>query len=208
MNQEITIAVSKGRILEQSLPLLEKLDIRPLEDPHNSRKLVFKTNDANIKLIIIRASDVPTYVEYGAAVMGIAGKDVLMEYDGEGLYEPIDLGICRCRLSLAAAGEAQSTRQRLRVATKYVSTTRDYFAKQGKQVEIIKLYASMESAPVLGLADLIDDLVESGSTLKANGLVELEKICDISSRLVVNKGAMKMKQAAIKPFIERLRAIL
>ena len=208
MNQEITIAVSKGRILEQSLPLLEKLDIRPLEDPHNSRKLVFKTNDANIKLIIIRASDVPTYVEYGAAVMGIAGKDVLMEYDGEGLYEPIDLGICRCRLSLAAAGEAQSTRQRLRVATKYVSTTRDYFAKQGKQVEIIKLYASMESAPVLGLADLIVDLVESGSTLKANGLVELEKICDISSRLVVNKGAMKMKQAAIKPFIERLRAIL
>ena len=131
-----------------------------------------------------------------------------MEYDGEGLYEPIDLGICRCRLSLAAAGEAQSTRQRLRVATKYVSTTRDYFAKQGKQVEIIKLYGSMELAPVLGLADLIVDLVESGSTLKANGLVELEKICDISSRLVVNKGAMKMKQAAIKPFIERLRAIL
>ncbi len=208
MNKEITIAVSKGRILEQSLPLLEKLNIRPLEDPHSSRKLVFPTNEPNIKLIIIRASDVPTYVEYGAADVGIAGKDVLMEYGGDGLYEPLDLGICRCRLSLAGAEKRQPGSGRLRIATKYVLTTRDYFANQGKQVEIIKLYGSMELAPVLGLADLIVDLVESGNTLKANGLVELEKITDISSRLVVNKASMKMKQEVIRPFIERLRAIV
>ena len=208
MNKEITIAVSKGRILEQSLPLLEKLNIRPLEDPHSSRKLVFPTNEPNIKLIIIRASDVPTYVEYGAADVGIAGKDVLMEYGGDGLYEPLDLGICRCRLSLAGAESRQTGSGRLRIATKYVLTTQDYFANLGKQVEIIKLYGSMELAPVLGLADLIVDLVESGNTLKANGLVELEKICDISSRLVVNKASMKMKQEVIRPFIERLREVV
>ena len=208
MNENITIAISKGRILDQSLPLLAKLGIHPEEDPHSSRKLIFPTNEANIKLIIIRASDVPTYVEYGAADIGIVGKDVLMEYGGDGLYEPLDLGICRCRLSLAGPEQAQAISGRLRVATKYVVTTRDYFAAQGKQVEIIKLYGSMELAPVLGLADLIVDLVESGNTLKANGMVELEKIADISSRLVVNKAAMKMKQTVIKPFISRLASVL
>lgn len=208
MNKNITIAISKGRILDQSLPLLAKLDIHPEEDTHSSRKLIFPTNEANIKLIIIRASDVPTYVEYGAADIGIVGKDVLMEYGGDGLYEPLDLGICRCRLSLAGPEQAQAISGRLRVATKYVVTTRDYFAGLGKQVEIIKLYGSMELAPVLGLADLIVDLVESGNTLKANGMVELEKIADISSRLVVNKAAMKMKQTVIKPFISRLVGVL
>ncbi len=208
MNNDITIAISKGRILDQSLPLLAKLGIHPEEDPHSSRKLIFPTNEANIKLIIIRASDVPTYVEYGAADIGIVGKDVLMEYGGDGLYEPLDLGICRCRLSLAGPEQDQAISGRLRVATKYVVTTRDYFAAQGKQVEIIKLYGSMELAPVLGLADLIVDLVESGNTLKANGMVELEKIADISSRLVVNKAAMKMKQTVIKPFISRLVGVL
>ncbi len=208
MNENLTIAISKGRILEQSLPLLAQLGIQTQEDPNSSRKLVFTTNDTNIRLIIIRATDVPTYVEYGAADMGIAGKDVLMEYDGDGLYEPLDLGICRCRLSLAGPGQTRVINRRPRVATKYLRTTRDYFASQGKQVDIIKLYGSMELAPVLGLADLIVDLVESGNTLKANGMVELEKIADISSRLVVNKAAMKMKQALIKPFISRLAAIL
>lgn len=208
MSEKITIAVSKGRILEQSLPLLAKIGIHPEEDPNSSRKLIFATSDANIRLIIIRATDVPTYVEYGAADIGIAGKDVLMEYDGDGLYEPLDLGICKCRLSLAGPKQAQSSNGRLRIATKYVKTTRDYFADQGKQVEIIKLYGSMELAPVLGLADLIVDLVESGNTLKANGMVELEKIIDISSRLVVNKAAMKMKQSLIKPLISRLADIL
>jgi len=208
MNENITIAVSKGRILQQTLPLLAKLGIYPEEDPDSSRKLIFATNEANIRLIIIRATDVPTYVEYGAADLGIAGKDVLMEYDGDGLYEPLDLGICRCRLSLAGPEQAQHKEGRLRIATKYVRTTRDHFATQGKQVEIIKLYGSMELAPVLGLADLIVDLVESGNTLKANGMVELEKIIEISSRLVVNKAAMKMKGAVIKPFIARLSDIL
>ena len=208
MNNKVTIAVSKGRILDQSLPLLAKMGIEPVEDPNSSRKLIFPTNDENIKLIIIRATDVPTYVEYGAADMGIAGKDVLMEYDGDGLYEPLDLGICRCRLSLAGPAETPLIQGRTRIATKYVNTTRDYFASLGKQVEIIKLYGSMELAPVLGLSDLIVDLVESGKTLKANGLVEMEKICDISSRLVVNKASMKMKHDAIKSLVGRMASSL
>ena len=204
MNDKITIAVSKGRILEQSLPLLAKAGITPQEDIDASRKLIFPTSDDNIRLIIIRATDVPTYVEYGAADIGIAGKDVLLEYNGDSLYEPLDLGICRCRLSIAGMKEPAETKGRLRVATKYTNTTRDYFASQGKQVELIKLYGSMELAPVLGLADIIVDLVESGNTLKANGLVEMEKIVDISSRLIVNKAAMKMKHTLIKPLIARI----
>jgi ATP phosphoribosyltransferase len=208
MNNNITIALSKGRLLEQSLPLLSKLGIEPEEAPDTSRKLIFSTSDANIKLVMIRATDVPTYVEYGAADIGIAGKDVLMEYGGDGLYEPLDLGICRCRLALAGPEQTASVDRRLRIATKYVNTTREYFASRGEQVEIIKLYGSMELAPVLGLADLIVDLVESGNTLKANGLVEMEKLTDISARLVVNKGAMKMKQGTIKPFISRLADVL
>lgn len=208
MNDNITIALSKGRILEQSLPLLKQIGIEPEEDPDTSRKLVFLTNDDSVRLIIIRATDVPTYVAYGAADMGIAGKDVLLEYDGDGLYEPLDLGICRCRLSVATPKEEVKTNGRLRVATKYLKTTREYFAAQGQQVELIKLYGSMELAPVLGLADLIVDLVESGNTLKANGLVEREKILDISSRLVVNKASMKMKHTSIKALIKRLSEVV
>lgn len=194
--------------MRESLPLLAKLDIVPQEDPETSRKLILDTNKPDIKLIIIRASDVPTYVEYGAASAGIAGKDVLMEYDGDDLYEPLDLGIARCKMMLAGLENNNITDGRLRVATKYINTTRNYFAEQGKQVEIIKLYGSMELAPILGLADQIVDLVDTGNTLKANGLIPLEKITDISSRLIINKAAMKMKQSVIKPFIQQLAKVV
>ena len=204
MKNGITIAVSKGRILTESLPLLARIDVRPLDDPDTTRKLIFETNHAEIRLIIIRASDVPTYVLNGGADLGIAGKDVLMETDSDNLYEPLDLNIARCRLMLAGSQDAPEMSGRLRVATKYVTTTRNFFAERGQQVEIIKLYGSMELAPVLGLSDLIVDLVNTGNTLKENGLVALEKIADISSRLIVNKAAMKMKQEVIKPFIKRL----
>lgn len=204
MSDKLTIAISKGRILKESLPLLAGLDIVPLEDPEISRKLILETNRSGIKIIIIRATDVPTFVEYGAADLGIAGKDVLLEYNGDGLYEPLDLGIARCRLMLAGMKEGTQHKDRTRVATKYVKTTMNYFASRGRQAEIIKLYGSMELAPVLGLADQIVDLVDTGNTLKANGLEPLEKIADISSRLIVNKAAMKMNQGAIKPFIKQL----
>ncbi|MFQ5659120.1 MAG: ATP phosphoribosyltransferase [Gammaproteobacteria bacterium] len=206
MGDNLTIAISKGRILQESLPLLARLDIVPEEDPLTSRKLVLETNQPGIKLIIIRAADVPTYVEYGAADAGIAGKDVLLEYDGDELYEPVDLGIARCRMMLAGLKKNQTIQGRLRVATKYITTTRNYFAEHGEQVEIIKLYGSMELAPVLGLADQIVDLVDTGNTLKANGLITLAKIADISSRLVVNKAAMKMNRSVIKPFVQRMAA--
>ena len=204
MKNGITIAVSKGRILTESLPLLARIDVRPLDDPDTTRKLIFETNHAEIRLIVIRASDVPTYVLNGGADLGIAGKDVLMETDSDNLYEPLDLNIARCRLMLAGSQDAPEMSRRLRVATKYVTITRNFFAERGQQVEIIKLYGSMELAPVLGLSDLIVDLVNTGNTLKENGLVALEKIADISSRLIVNKAAMKMKQEVIKPFIKRL----
>ena len=204
MKDGITIAVSKGRILAESLPLLARADIRPVDDPDTSRKLVFSTNRADIRLIVIRAADVPTYVLNGGADLGIAGKDVLMECDSDNLYEPLDLKIACCRLMLAGPKEATAMTGRLRVATKYVMTTRNFFAERGQQVEIIKLYGSMELAPVLGLSDLIVDLVNTGNTLKENGLVALENIADISSRLIVNKASMKMKQETIKPMINRL----
>ncbi|TAJ92478.1 MAG: ATP phosphoribosyltransferase [Gammaproteobacteria bacterium] len=208
MPEILTIAVSKGRILKESLPLLARMDIVPLEDPETSRKLVLETNRPEIRLIVVRATDVPVYVEYGAADAGIAGKDVLLEYDGDGLYEPVDLGIACCRLMLAGARDRPDTTGRARVATKYVKTTRNYFAELGRQVEIIKLYGSMELAPILRLADLIVDLVDTGGTLKANGLVPLDKIADISSRLVVNKASMKMKQALLKPFVNNLARLV
>ena len=208
MNDKITIAVSKGRILEESLPLLERVDVRPLENPGTSRKLIFQTNHPGVKLIIIRAVDVPTYVLNGGADLGIAGKDVLMEYESDNLYEPLDLKIASCRLMLAGPKDATGTDGRLRVATKYVATTRNYFAEKGQQVEIIKLYGSMELAPVLGLSDQIVDLVNTGNTLRANGLVPLENIAEISSRLIVNKAAMKMKQDIIKPFIKKLSQVI
>ena len=200
----LTIAVSKGRIFEEALPLLASAGIHPLEDPKTSRKLILPTSRADIRLVIIRATDVPTFVEYGAADLGIAGKDVLLEHESGGLYEPLDLGISRCRLMTAAPKERAIAQGRIRVATKYVKTTQNYFAKQGRQVELIKLYGSMELAPLVGLSDCIVDLVDTGNTLKANGLVPLDLIENISSRLVVNKAAMKMKHAAIDELLQIL----
>ncbi|MBK5931627.1 ATP phosphoribosyltransferase [Halochromatium salexigens] len=205
----LTIALSKGRIFEQTLPLLEAAGLRASEDPETSRKLILDTNDPNVKLVIIRASDVPTYVQYGAADLGVAGKDVLLEHGGEGLYEPLDLRIARCRLMVAGRPDAAlvppPARGRLRIATKYVRSAERHFAAKGQQVEIIKLYGSMELAPLVGLSDLIVDLVESGNTLKANGLVPLEHIGDISSRLIVNKASWKMKHERVAGLVEALR---
>ncbi len=200
----LTIALSKGRILQDALPLLARVGIKPAEDPSRSRKLVLATNQPDLRLLVIRAQDVPTYVEYGAADLGIAGKDVMMEYRGEGLYEPLDLNIACCRLVVAGRPGTPLGNQRLRVATKYVYTTRQYFAAQGIQAEVIKLYGSMELAPLMGLADVIVDLVDTGKTLRANGLVALAHVADISSQLVVNKAAMKMKHARIKKLIAAL----
>jgi len=205
----LTIALSKGRILDETLPLLATAGIAPLDDLERSRKLILETSNPWVKLVIIRASDVPTYCQYGAADLGVAGKDVLLEHGGEGLYEPLDLGIARCRLMVAGLPDAPTRAPasgRLRVATKFVHSAERHFAAKGQQVEIIKLYGSMELAPLVGLADLIVDLVDSGNTLKANGLVPLEHIADISSRLVVNKASWKMKHAAVTALIGALRA--
>lgn len=205
MNSALTIALSKGRIFQETLPLLAAAGIVPLDDPETSRKLILDTNLDDVKLVIIRAADVPTYVGYGAADMGVAGKDVLMEHGGEGLYEPLDLKIARCRLMVAGPEHGNGTRRRMRIATKYVKSTRRFYADRQEQVEIIKLYGSMELAPLVGLADRIVDLVDTGSTLRANGLVPLEHIADISSRLVVNRASMKMKHARITDLIDKLR---
>ena len=206
MNNALTIALSKGRIFKETLPLLAAAGIEPVDDPETSRKLILDTSDAAVKLVIIRAADVPIYVEYGAADVGVAGKDVLLEHGGNGLYEPLDLGIARCRLMVAGPETAPASIRRLRIATKYVNSTRQFYADRQEQVEIIKLYGSMELAPIVGLADRIVDVVDTGNTLKANGLVPLEHIADISSRLVVNKAAMKMKHERITRFIADLKA--
>ena len=206
MNDALTIALSKGRIFTETLPLLSAAGITPKDDPDTSRKLILDTNQDNVKLVIIRASDVPTYVSYGAADVGVAGKDVLMEHGGEGLYEPLDLKIARCRLMVAGPRDGDSGRRRMRIATKYVNSTRRYYADRREQVEIIKLYGSMELAPIVGLADRIVDVVDTGNTLRANGLEPLEHIADISSRLVVNRASMKMKHARITEFIDKVRA--
>ena len=202
----LTLALSKGRIFKETLPLLAAAGIVPLDDPETSRKLIFDTNQPEIKLVIIRATDVPTYVQYGAADLGVAGKDVLMEHGGEGLYEPLDLRIARCRLMVAGDPDRPPRFSRPRVATKFVNTTRRYFADQGRQVEVIKLYGSMELAPLVGLADYIVDVVDTGNTLKANGLAPLEHIAEISSRLIVNKAAMKMKHVRIKAIMAQMAA--
>ena len=204
MTDTLTIALSKGRIFKDTLPLLAHAGIVPKDDPESSRKLILDTNVHTVKLVIIRASDVPTYVEYGAADLGVAGKDVLMEHGGDGLYEPLDLQIARCRLMVAGPENVPEIPGRMKIATKYVNSTRRYYAAQGKQVEIIKLYGSMELAPLVGLADRIVDVVDTGNTLKANGLAPLEHIADISSRLVVNKASMKMKHQSIKKFIAQI----
>ncbi|MDY6891821.1 MAG: ATP phosphoribosyltransferase [Pseudomonadota bacterium] len=205
MKQQLTIALSKGRILEETLPLLAAADIVPAEEIFSSRKLIFDTNQAHIKLVVIRATDVPTYVEYGGADMGVAGKDVLMEHGGEGLYEPLDLEIAKCRLMVAGLKDAPAIEGRLKVATKFVNLTREYFARQGQQVDLIKLYGAMELAPILGLADRIVDIVDTGNTLRANGLEPMQQIAQISSRLVVGQPAMKMKHALIQPILDQLQ---
>ena len=206
MNDSLTIALSKGRIFEETLPLLAQAGVIPVDDPETSRKLILDTNQADVKLVIIRAADVPTYVGYGAADVGVAGKDVLMEHGGGGLYEPLDLKIARCRLMVAGPANREINGKRLRIATKYVKSTQRFYADRQEQVEIIKLYGSMELAPLVGLADRIVDVVDTGNTLKANGLEPLEHIADISSRLVVNKASMKMKHARISRFIADLKA--
>lgn len=204
MTETLTIALSKGRILDDTLPLLAHAGVEPRDDPDSSRKLVLETSEPGVQLVILRATDVPTYVEYGAADVGVAGKDVLLEHGGAGLYEPLDLGIARCRMMVAGYPGANAGRGKVRVATKFVNIARRYFAEQGRQVETVKLYGSMELAPIAGLADLIVDLVDTGNTLRANGLEPLEHVADISSRLIVNKAAMKMKHRRIKAFTERL----
>ena len=204
----LTIAVSKGRIFKELLPLLARAGIKPTDDPDTSRKLILETTMPGVRIIIIRATDVPTYVEYGAADVGITGKDVLLEYEGTELYEPLDLGIARCRLMLAEPKGAARNNGRLRVATKYINTTKNHFAARGVQVEIIKLYGSMELAPMLGLSDKIVDLVDTGNTLRANGLVAVETICEISSRLIVNKAAMKMKKTMVRQLIDSFSAAM
>ncbi len=203
----ITIALSKGRIFEETLPLLQAAGITPLEAPESSRKLILPTNREDVRLIIVRASDVPTYVQYGAADIGVAGKDVLNEHGGAGLYQPLDLNIAKCRLMVAVPfgfDYASAVKQgaRLRVATKYVEAAREHFASKGVHVDLIKLYGSMELAPLVGLSDAIVDLVSSGGTLKANNLVAVEHIVDISSRLVVNQAALKLKLSAIQPMLD------
>jgi ATP phosphoribosyltransferase len=206
MPRPLTIALSKGRILDETLPLLAAAGIEPAEDPANSRKLVLPTTRNDVELIIVRATDVPTYVQYGAAAVGVAGKDVLVEHGGDGLYEPLDLGIAACRLMLAGPENPPPVPpRRPRVATKYVRSTRRYFAEQGRQVEIIKLYGSMELAPLVGLADWIVDLVDTGNTLRANGLAAHELIANITSRLIVNRAAMKTRHDEVSALIEALR---
>ena len=204
----LTIAVSKGRIYEDALPLLAEAGIVPVDDPKTCRKLILATTREDVQLVIIRATDVPTFVEYGAADLGIAGKDVLLEHGAESLYEPLDLNIACCRLMTAAHKDAPELKGRIRVATKYVKIAQSYFASQGIQAEIIKLYGSMELAPLVGLADCIVDLVDTGNTLKANDLEPRELIMNISSRLVVNKAAMKMKHEAISALLTQFEKTL
>lgn len=205
----LTLALSKGRIYDEALELLARIGIEPTVDPDKSRKLIIPSNRDGLQFLIIRASDVPTYVEYGAADLGVAGRDVLAEYDAAGLYEPLDLGIAKCRLMTAGRpGMSFMAGSRPRVATKYVKTAHRYFANQGIQAEIIKLYGSMELAPLVGLADCIVDVVDTGKTLKANGLEPHELIMEVSSRLILNKAAMKMKHTEVTGFIAELKGAL
>ncbi len=203
----ITIALSKGRIFDETLPLLAAAGIVPSENPESSRKLIIGTNQEHVRLVIVRASDVPTYVQYGAADLGVAGKDVLIEHGGAGLYQPLDLNIAKCRMMVAVPegfdyASAVQQGARLKVATKYITTAREHFAAKGVHVDLIKLYGSMELAPLVGLSDAIVDLVSSGATLKANKLVAVEHIMDISSRLVVNQAALKLKRDTLQPIID------
>jgi ATP phosphoribosyltransferase len=207
----ITLALSKGRIFDETLPLLEAAGIRMAEDPEKSRKLIIGTSQADLRVVLVRASDVPTYVQYGGADLGVAGKDVLIEHGGEGLFQPLDLRIAQCRMSVAVRDDFDydsAVRQgsRLRVATKYTLAARQHFADKGVHVDLIKLYGSMELAPLTGLAEAIVDMVSTGATLKANHLVEVERIMDISARLVVNQAALKLKREPLRQLIDALEA--
>ena len=207
----ITLALSKGRIFEETLPLLRAAGIEVLEDPEKSRKLILATSEPDVRVLVVRATDVPTYVQYGGADLGITGKDTLLEHGSDGLYQPLDLQIAKCRISVAVRSDfdyASAVKQgsRLKVATKYVAIAREFFAAKGVHVDLIKLYGSMELAPLVGLSDAIVDLVSTGNTLKANHLIEVEHIMDISSRLVVNQAALKLKQAPIRKIIDAFAA--
>ncbi len=208
MNQTLTIALTKGRILEETLPLLAAAGITPAEDIDKSRKLVFETNQPGVRLLVLRGADVPTYVQFGAADMGISGKDTLMENGADGLYEPLDLNIARCKLMTAAIAGAPRRKGRLKVATKYVNIAKQYYATCGRQIDVIKLYGAMELAPIMELADEIVDIVDTGNTLKANGLEAREFIADISSRLIVNKASMKMKHRQIQAIIDAIALVV
>jgi ATP phosphoribosyltransferase len=207
----ITFALPKGRIFDEILPLLETAGIKVAEDPEKTRKLIIGTSRPDVRLLIVRASDVPTYVQYGGADVGVVGKDTLLEHGGEGLYQPLDLNIAKCRMSVAVRRDfdyAGAVKQgsRIRVATKYMQIARDHFANKGVHVDLIKLYGSMELAPLTGLAEAIVDLVSTGSTLRANQLVEVEQIMDISSRLIVNQAALKLKREQIRGIIDAMAA--
>ncbi|MBL4794082.1 MAG: ATP phosphoribosyltransferase [Pseudomonadales bacterium] len=205
MNQKLRIALSKGRILQETLPLLKEAGIELLEDPSKSRKLIFPTTRADVDVVIIRATDVPTFVEYGAADLGVAGKDVLMEHGAAGLYEPLDLNIARCKLMVATLKDEPPIEGRLKVATKFVNIAKRYYAEKGIQVDVIKLYGAMELAPIVGLAHRIVDVVDTGNTLLANGLMPTEFIAAVSSRLVVNKASMKLKHKQVSELIDALK---
>ena len=207
----ITLALPKGRIFDEILPLLKAAGIEVAEDPEKSRKLIIATSQADLRLVLVRASDVPTYVQHGGADLGVVGKDTLLEHDGDGLYQPLDLRIAKCRMSVAVRADfdyAEAVKQgsRIRVATKYTQIARDHFANKGVHVDLIKLYGSMELAPLTGLADAIVDLVSTGSTLRANHLVEVEEIMPITSRLIVNQAALKLKREAIRKLIDAFAA--
>ena len=204
-SQNLIIALTKGRILEETLPLFRQADIVPKEDISSSRKLIFETNHENVKLMVIRGSDVPTYVEFGSADMGVTGKDLILEYGSEEFYEPLDLKIATCRLMTAEPAVSNPVSDRLRVATKFPNITKNYFAERGKQIELIKLNGALELAPSLGLADSIVDIVDTGKTLKANGLEAKELIANISSRVIVNKASLKIKNAVIQDILANLR---
>ena len=206
MSESITIALTKGRILKETLPLLAAAGIEPLENIEKSRKLIFETTAQGVRLVVIRGTDVPTYVRHGAADVGVVGKDVLLEHGAGGVYEPLDLGIARCRLMTAAPVGWEPSGSRIRVATKFVNVARDYFARQGVHAELIKLYGAMELAPMMDLADLIVDIVDTGNTLRANGMEPLDEIASVSSRLIVNKAAMRSRYQGIQSLIDRLAA--
>ena len=207
-NSKLIIALTKGRILDETLPLFEKAGIVPKENIRKSRKLFFETNIVNVQLVLLRGSDVPTYVEFGSADMGVVGKDLILEHGSEGFYEPLDLGISKCRLMTALRIDRELGSRRIRVATKFTNIAKQYFAKQGKQIEMIKLNGALELAPALGLADVIVDIVDTGKTLKANGLKPQDLIAEVSSRIIVNKASMKIKHEVINKVLAQLDVVV